>query len=68
LVQRALETVLADRTALVIAHRLSTVHVADRVLVLDHGRIVEDGPPSDLIGRTGGRYAALHRAWVESLA
>jgi ATP-binding cassette, subfamily B, bacterial len=68
MVQRALETVLADRTALVIAHRLSTVQVADRVLVLDHGRIVEDGAPDDLIGRTGGRYAALHRAWVESLA
>src|SRR5271165_4024659 len=68
MVQRALETVLADRTALVIAHRLSTVQIADRVLVLDHGRIVEDGPPDELIGRTGGRYAALHRAWMESLA
>jgi ATP-binding cassette subfamily B protein len=68
MVQRALETVLADRTALVIAHRLSTVQVADRVLVLDHGRIVEDGAPDELIGHTGGRYAALHRAWVESLA
>src|SRR5690349_10268215 len=68
MVQRALETVLADRTALVIAHRLSTVEVADRVLVLEHGRIVEDGAPAELIGRTGGRYAALHRAWVESLA
>jgi ATP-binding cassette, subfamily B, bacterial len=52
----------------VIAHRLSTVEVADRVLVLEHGRIVEDGTPDELIGRTGGRYAALHRAWVESLA
>jgi ATP-binding cassette subfamily B protein len=68
MVQRALETVLADRTALVIAHRLSTVQVADRVLVLDHGRIVEDGPPDELIARGDGRYAALHRAWVESLA
>jgi ABC-type multidrug transport system fused ATPase/permease subunit len=68
MVQRALETVLAERTSLVIAHRLSTVQVADRVLVLDHGRIVEDGAPEDLIGRTRGRYAALHRAWVESLA
>ena len=68
MVQRALETVLADRSALVIAHRLSTVQIADRVLVLDHGRIVEDGAPDELIGRTGGRYAALHRAWVESLA
>ena len=45
MVQRALETVLADRTALVIAHRLSTVQIADRVLVLEHGRIVEDGSP-----------------------
>ncbi|BBZ19114.1 ABC transporter ATP-binding protein [Mycolicibacterium gadium] len=67
-VQRALETVLADRTALVIAHRLSTVQVADRVLVVEHGRIVEDGSPDELIGRTDGRYAALHRAWEESLA
>jgi ABC-type multidrug transport system fused ATPase/permease subunit len=68
LVQRALATVLADRTALVIAHRLSTVQIADRVLVLDHGRIVEDGPPDELIGRADGRYAALHRAWMQSLA
>ncbi|MCW2685529.1 MAG: ABC-type multidrug transport system, ATPase and permease component [Mycobacterium sp.] len=68
MVQRALETVLADRTALVIAHRLSTVEVADRVLVLEHGQIVEDGPPDELIGQTGGRYAALHQAWVASLA
>lgn len=67
LVQRALATVLADRTALVIAHRLSTVQIADRVLVLEQGRVVEDGPPADLV--TGdGRYAALHRAWVDSLA
>jgi ATP-binding cassette subfamily B protein len=68
MVQRALETVLADRTALVIAHRLSTVQIADRVLVLEHGRIVEDGTPDELIHRTEGRYAALHRAWEESLA
>lgn len=67
LVQRALRTVLADRTALIIAHRLSTVGIADRVLVLEHGRIVEDGPPSELID-ADGRYAALHNAWLESLA
>jgi ABC-type multidrug transport system fused ATPase/permease subunit len=68
MVQRALQTVLADRTALVIAHRLSTVQIADRVLVLDRGRIVEDGAPDELIARGDGRYAALHRAWLESLA
>jgi ABC-type multidrug transport system fused ATPase/permease subunit len=68
MVQRALETVLADRTALVIAHRLSTVEVADRVLVLEGGRIVEDGPPDELIHRSDGRYAALHQAWIDSLA
>lgn len=67
LVQRALETVLADRTALVIAHRLSTVRIADRVLVLEHGQVVEDGPPDELVA-DDGRYAALHRAWLDSLA
>ena len=67
LVQRALRTVLAGRTALIIAHRLSTVEIANRVIVLEHGRIIEDGPPAALIG-AGGRYAALHRAWVDSLA
>jgi ABC-type multidrug transport system fused ATPase/permease subunit len=68
LVQRAMRTVLAQRTALVIAHRLSTVEIADRVLVLEHGRIVEDGAPADLIERADGRYAALHQAWLGSLA
>ena len=67
MVQRALRTVLANRTALVIAHRLSTVETADRVLVLEHGRIVEDGPPADLISGDG-QYAALHEAWLRSLA
>ncbi|AQA02282.1 ABC transporter [Mycobacterium sp. MS1601] len=67
MVQQALETVLADRTALVIAHRLSTVEVADRVLVLEHGRIIEDGAPGDLIAGDG-HYAGLHQAWVRSLA
>jgi len=66
LVQRALRTLLADRTAIIIAHRLTTVEIADRVLVLDAGRIVEDGSPRDLIG-TGGTYAGLHQAWLDSL-
>ena len=67
LVQRALRTLLKDRTAFIIAHRLSTVDISDRVLVIDAGRIVEDGSPEAL--RAGeGRYGALHRAWLESLA
>ena len=67
LVQRALRTLLRGRTAFIIAHRLSTVEIADRVLVIDAGRVVEDGPPSEL-RLSEGRYGSLHRAWVESLA
>jgi len=67
LIQRALRTILDDRTAIVIAHRLSTVETADRVIVLEHGRIIEDGTPADLI-TTGGNYAGLHQAWEDSLA
>ncbi len=68
-VQHALESVLAERTALIIAHRLSTVLIADRVLVVEDGRIVEDGSPAELIAEpSGGRFAALHRTWLESLA
>lgn len=54
------------RTALIIAHRLSTVETADRVLVVHDGRIVEDGTPAELIGG-GGRFADLHGAWKDSL-
>ncbi|WP_214409242.1 ABC transporter ATP-binding protein [Sphaerisporangium fuscum] len=67
LVQRALRTVLAGRTALIIAHRLSTVEIAERVLVMDSGLVVEDGPPDRLIAEAG-RFAGLHRAWLDSLA
>jgi ATP-binding cassette subfamily B protein len=66
LVQRALRTILADRTALIIAHRLSTVEIADRVLVMEHGRIVEDGEPAHLLTNPG-RFADLHQAWRDSL-
>ena len=67
LVQHALRTLLRGRTAVIIAHRLSTVEIADRVLVVDAGRVIEDGAPSELRLRSG-RYGALHQAWVESLA
>ncbi|MCS5499270.1 ABC transporter ATP-binding protein/permease [Cnuibacter physcomitrellae] len=65
-VQDALQTLLADRTAVIIAHRLSTVAIADRVLVMDRGRIVEDGTPAELIAGEG-RFAHLHASWRESL-
>ena len=68
LVQQALRTVLAGRTAVIIAHRLSTVEIADRVLVLEHGRIVEDGSPAELVAGGEGRFAGLHQAWADSLA
>ena len=67
LVQAALRTVLAGRTAVLIAHRLSTVAIADRVLVLRAGRIIEDGSPADLLGGDG-EYADLHARWAASLA
>jgi ABC-type multidrug transport system fused ATPase/permease subunit len=66
MVQRALRTILKSRTAIIIAHRLSTVEIADRVLVLDRGAVIEDGAPADLI-TSGGSYSTLHRQWADSL-
>lgn len=65
-IQAALQTLLADRTAIIIAHRLSTVSIADRVLVMEHGRIIEDDTPASLIAGTG-KFAQLHSAWKQSL-
>ena len=61
-----LQTLLADRTSVVIAHRLSTVMGSDRVLVIEDGRIVEDGSPVALVA-AGGRFADLHADWQRSL-
>ncbi|HQS98778.1 MAG: lipid A export permease/ATP-binding protein MsbA [Hydrogenophilales bacterium 16-64-46] len=58
-VQAALETLMQNRTTLVIAHRLSTIERADRIVVLEGGRIVEIGPHRDLLAKQG-RYAQLH--------
>ncbi|CAO1653296.1 ABC transporter ATP-binding protein [Salinibacterium sp. NSLL150] len=66
LVQAGLQTLLSDRTAIIIAHRLSTVAIADRVLVMEHGRVIEDGTPQELISGSG-KFAQLHAAWRDSL-
>ena len=64
-VQRALNALLAGRTAVVIAHRLSTVLSADRVLVISAGSIVEDGSPQELIA-AGGEFAAMYTSWEDA--
>jgi ATP-binding cassette subfamily B protein len=66
LVQQGLKTLLNSRTAIIIAHRLSTVAIADRVLVLEHGKVIEDGTPKELISGTG-KFSRMHKAWRDSL-
>lgn len=66
LVQHGLKTLLANRTAIIIAHRLSTVSIADRVLVMEHGKIIEDDTPKNLISGSG-KFSRMHKAWRESL-
>jgi subfamily B ATP-binding cassette protein HlyB/CyaB len=60
IIQHKMKEIARGRTVLVIAHRLSTVRAADRIVTLERGRLVEDGTHDSLI-KTGGRYAALHR-------
>jgi ATP-binding cassette, subfamily B, bacterial len=66
LVQHALKTLLDGRTSIIIAHRLSTVSIADRVLVMEHGQIIEDDTPAALISGTG-KFSRMHAAWRASL-
>ena len=55
-----MDQIASGRTVFIVAHRLSTVRFADRILTLDRGRLVEDGTHDELV-RTGGRYAMLYR-------
>ncbi|MHB1907156.1 MAG: ABC transporter ATP-binding protein, partial [Acidimicrobiales bacterium] len=64
-VERALDALLEGRSAILIAHRLTTAQRADRIAVVDRGGIVEVGSPAELLAR-GGAYAAMYRAWVEA--
>ena len=64
---RALDKLAAGRTTIAIAHRLSTAARADRVLVLDHGRLVEDGPHAELLA-AGGTYSRMFEAWMSATA
>lgn len=66
MVQRGLKTLLAGRTAVIIAHRLSTVSIADRVLVMEHGKIIEDDAPK-VLAAGSGKFAKLYKAWKDSL-
>ena len=63
IIQQNMRDICVGRTVFIIAHRLSAVRHADRIVTIEHGRIVEDGCHDELI-RNGGRYALLHRAQV----
>jgi ABC-type multidrug transport system fused ATPase/permease subunit len=66
-IEAGLRRLLAGRTAIVIAHRLSTIQGAGRIIVLDHGRVVEQGTHDELL-EAGGAYARLYRDWAEQAA
>jgi len=64
-IEKALDRILEGRSAILIAHRLTTAQRADRIVVIDEGGIVEVGTPHELLGR-GGAYASMYEAWLES--
>jgi ATP-binding cassette subfamily B protein len=64
-IQKALSVLMQDRTCFVVAHRLSTIRHASRVLVLDQGKIIEEGSHTDLLAQ-GGAYADLYRQFIHA--
>jgi ABC-type multidrug transport system fused ATPase/permease subunit len=65
--QAAIHALLKGRSAIIIAHRLSTIRDCDRVVVLEAGRLVEQGPPAELLAEEGSFYARLHRSHFSSV-
>ena len=65
MVQQAIDTLMQGRTVLVIAHRLSTIRHADRIIVLDDGKLVQTGTHDELL-QAGGRYAELYHMQFEA--
>jgi len=65
IVERALDSLMSGRTTIVVAHRLSTIQRADRIGVIDGGRLVELGNHTELV-ELGGKYATLAAAWAKS--
>ena len=66
-VEAGLDAVLEGRTAIIVAHRLSTAMRADRIAVVDDGQIIELGSHAELVARPGGRYAEMFEAWMAHL-
>ena len=66
-IQYAIETLISDRTSIIIAHRLSTIKHADKIIVLDHGRIIEQGTMGELMDKEGGHFRRLYELQFEEI-
>jgi ATP-binding cassette subfamily B protein len=66
MIEAALDVLLENRTAILIAHRLSTAMRADRIVVVDEGRVIEEGSHAELVAR-GGRYAEMYATWISQV-